>query len=61
MSALITGQFLNEPKTKIVKYITQSVFFNHWSINTKIQNKVIKLANIECLLLLLVNYQINLK
>ena len=32
MSTLIAGQLLNYPKINSLKYLTQSVCFNYWSI-----------------------------
>ena len=43
-SGLITGQLLIEPKINTVKWLTQSVCFNHWSINNKTQHLISKIA-----------------
>ena len=32
MSALMTNELMNVPKIESVKYLTQSVCFNHWDI-----------------------------
>ena len=50
MSDLITGQLPNLTKINSVKQLTHSVCFNHWSITKFTQNKLIKIANTECLL-----------
>ena len=38
MYALITKEFTIESKTSAVKYLTQSVDFNHWSITNGTPN-----------------------
>ena len=50
MSTLITGQLPNEPKIDSLKYLTHSVYFNHWSITECEPNPISKEANTKCLL-----------
>ena len=50
MAALITGKLPNELKINSVKRLTQSVYFNYWSITDWTQNQLSKIYNIECLI-----------
>ena len=59
MSDLITGKLLNLPKIHIVKYLTQSVCFNHWSNIKCTPNQLSKIANTNFLITSLVNQQMN--
>ena len=43
------------PKTTLVKQLTHSVFFNHWSINKLTLIIPHKIANTNCLIYSLVN------
>ena len=61
MSDLITGQFLIEPKIDSVKYVVQSVCFIYLSNTNFTQNPISKITNTECLIKLLINYQMKPK
>ena len=56
MSDLITRKLPNEQKIYLVKWLTQILSFNDRSITNWTQNKIIKIANTECLIQSLVNY-----
>ena len=45
---LFTGQLPTETKTDLVKWLTQSVFFNNLSITDLTQNQLSKMYNKEC-------------
>ena len=57
MSDLITSPIPNAPQINLVNYLTDSVWLNHWSIIECSQNQLSKIANRECLLKSIANYQ----
>ena len=61
MFTLIPGQLTNDPNIHIVQKLTQSTWFNSLSITEQTQIPLSEIANIVCLILVLVNYCMNPK